>query len=212
MTSALLPPPDVTVQDFFGQWLPEAFARSAAMVPERAPKIRVSLSGAGGGAWDLRVLGNALHVQPAPARDSSGTAPDLWLRQSTDHFLAVFRPSADLPRLLPPGWGALDLLFLDERDVDLLSQIEGRLLLLVLGKRRCRWSVDLAFGTAGVRAGRPRTTVRIDGATYEAVSAGRMAPLQALIGGHIDLDGDRALALQALMLLMARLARKSAQS
>ncbi len=39
------------------------------------------------------------------------------------------------------------------------------------GRRRRRWSVDAAFGPAGTRAGRPRTTVTIDAATCERLGA-----------------------------------------
>ncbi len=51
----------------------------------------------------------------------------------------------------------------DPRDVDLVRQISGRLAFEIEGRRRRRWAVDVGFGKAGVSAGRPRTTMRIDG-------------------------------------------------
>jgi hypothetical protein len=101
-----------------------------------------------------------------------------------------------------------DLLFADPRDVDLVRQISGRLAFEIDGRRRRRWTLDVGFGRAGVSAGRPRTTVRIDAATFEGVRAGSMAPMQALLDGRLKIEGDRALAMQLLLLVVGRLGRR----
>jgi hypothetical protein len=132
----------------------------------------------------------------------------VWLRQTAADFRAAFETDPDLPPLLPPGWSALDLLFLDPRDVELLRQVSGRILVEVEGRRARRWSLDVAFGKAGVTAGRPRTTVRIGGATFEGLAAGTIPPMQPLLDGRLAVEGDRALAMQLLLLLGSRLGRR----
>jgi len=113
------PPPDVGVAEFFERWLPEAFAKSSRRGPLEGPVVRATISGEGGGAWELQVREDELSVN-APARD----APAVWVRQSTaDLRAALGAPDPDLPALIPPGWSALDLLFLDPRDVELLRQV-----------------------------------------------------------------------------------------
>jgi putative sterol carrier protein len=68
--------------------------------------------------------------------------------------------------------------------------------------------VDIGFGKAGVSAGRPRTTIRIDAATFEGVRAGTIAPMQTLLDGRLKIEGDRALAMQLLLLAGSRLGRR----
>jgi hypothetical protein len=201
----LRPPPGISATTFFSSWLPEAFAGSGTAGLASAPSVRVTLSGEGGGDWRIRAEEDGLAVTAlAPGRHDD---IDVWLRQTAADFLAVFDPGPDLPELLPPGWSPLDLLFLDERDVALLEQISGRIALEIAGKRRRRWTLDLAFAKEGISAGRPRATVQIDAATYDGLRAKTIAPMQALLGGKVKVDGDRSLAMKALMLVGARLAR-----
>jgi hypothetical protein len=133
--------------------------------------------------------------------------PDVWIRQTVADFRAALEGDQDLPELLPPTWSALDLLFLDPRDRELLRQIDGRALLEIAGRRRRRWALDVGFGSGGVEAGRPRATVRVDGDTFAEVRDGRVPPVQPLLNGKLKLEGDRALAMQLLLLLGARLGR-----
>jgi hypothetical protein len=201
----LRPPSGISAPTFFASWLPEAFAGSGTAGLASAPAVRVTLSGEGGGDWRIRADEDGLLVEPlSPGRHDD---VDVWLRQSAADFLAVFEPGPDLPQLLPAGWTALDLLFLDERDVALLEQISGRIALEIAGKRRRRWTLDLAFAKEGISAGRPRATVQIDGTTYDGLRAKTMAPMQALLGGKVKVEGDRSLAMKALMLVGARLSR-----
>jgi hypothetical protein len=198
------PPPDIAVGDLFERWLPEAFAAAGHRAPDAAPTVRASISGTGGGSWDVHAEGTALSVGQAGREP-----PDVWIRQSVaDLRVALGAPDPDLPALLPDGWSVRDLLFADPRDVDLVRQISGRLAFEIDGRRRRRWTLDVGFGRAGVSAGRPRTTVRIDAATFEGVRAGSMAPMQALLDGRLKIEGDRALAMQLLLLVGGRLGRR----
>ena len=101
------PPPDIAVAELFERWLPEAFAAAGHRAPAGAPTVRVSISGAGGGTWEVRADDTTLSVGPA-----SKEPPDIWIRQSVgDLRVALGAPDADLPVLLPAGWSARDLLF-----------------------------------------------------------------------------------------------------
>ncbi len=198
------PPPGIAVSEFFEVWLPEAFTKSGRRGPLEGPVVRATISGEGGGAWDLRASEDTLAVEVADR-----APPNVWVRQSaTDLRTALGAPDADLPTLIPPGWSALDALFLDPRDVELLRQVSGRVALELEGRRRRRWTVDVAFGPVGVAAGRPRSVVRVDGDTFDGLRTGAIPPMAPLFDGRLKIEGDRALAMQLLLLLGSRLARR----
>jgi len=197
------PPPGITVVDFFERWLPEAFTASGRRAPGDAPVVRASISGGGGGSWELRASDDTLAVEKP-----GGPPPDVWVRLSAaDLLVALGAPDPDLPALLPPGWSALDLLFLDPRDIALVRQVSGRIAVELSGRRRRRFQLDVGFGSAGVSAGRPRTTVRVDSATFEGLRSGALPPMKPLLDGRLKIEGDRALAMQLVLLLGSRLAR-----
>jgi hypothetical protein len=198
------PPAAISASEFFTTWLPEAYAAGGCQAPDDAPLVRVSITGPDGGEWSIQAEDARLNVTAG----AGGAPAQLWIRQSAADFRATFGGDPDLPDLLPPGWGPLDFLFLDPRDRELLRQIDGRLLIEINGRRRRRWSLDLATGKNGLGAGRARATVRVDGTSYDALKSGSLPPLKALLEGRIGVEGDRALAMQALMLLGARLNRR----
>jgi SCP-2 sterol transfer family protein len=203
------PPPGTTPALFFQSWLPEAVAAAGRLPAADAPVVEVSLSGPGGGARRVHAGEGGLEVTTIAggARPRGDDDAEVILRQSVADFAAAFTRDLDLPELLPGRWSALDLLFLDPRDVALVRQMAGRILLEVSGQRRRRWALDAAFGKEGRAAGRPRATIQIDGPTYEGLRTGTLAPMQALLAGKIKVDGDRALAGRALLLVGARLSR-----
>lgn len=204
------PPSGISVTELFERWLPEAFAASGRTAVSDAPVVRATISGTDGGSWDLRLTDDGLHVERVErAEKGDREAPDVLVRMAAvDVLAAVVTPDPDLPVMIPPGWSVLDLLFLDPRDVALVRQVNGRIAVEIEGKRRRRFRLDVGFGKAGVSAGQPRATVRLDGATFEAVRTGTMAPVQPLLDGRIKLEGDRALAMQLLLLLGSRLGRR----
>jgi SCP-2 sterol transfer family len=201
MSSWDRPPIGIPIADFFQTWLPSAFQAAGRPAPADAPRVRATLSGAGGGSWDITPEDDRLAIEPPSAR-----LPDVWLRQSVEDFRAAFDGDPNLPVLIPPGWSALDLLFLDPRDTELLRQVSGRALVELAGRRARRWSFDVAFGKAGASSGRPRTTIRLDGDAFEGLQGGTLPPMQALLDGRLSIEGDRTLAMQIVLLLGSRLA------
>ncbi len=205
MSAVSRPPAGTSASQFFETWLPAAYAASERRAHAAGPIVRAELSGPGGGVWEVRADEDGLTVgAPTP----QAGAPDVLLRQTAADFVAAFAGDPDLPEIMPPGASPLDLLFLDPRDADLLRQVAGRILVEVEGRRRRRWSFDVAFAKAGIDAGRPRTTIRVDGATFAGVTSGQIPAVQPLMDGRIKIDGDRALAMQVLLLLGTRLARR----
>jgi hypothetical protein len=198
------PPPDVAAAELFERWLPQAFVAAGLRAPPGAPRLRVSISGGGGGAWDLDATGETLSVASA-----GRAAPDIWLRLTEpDLRVALGADDPDLPAIAPPGWSMRDLLIVQPADVDLVRQISGRIAIEIQGRRRRRWVLDVGFGAGGVSAGRPRTTVRLDAPTFEGLRGGAVAPMQPLLDGRLKIEGDRALAMQLLLLVGSRISRR----
>jgi hypothetical protein len=198
------PPPHVTPADLFERWLPQAFAAAGWRAPPGVPRLRVSISGSAGGPWDLSAAGDSL-VVTAGSRET----PDIWMRLSEPDLrvlLGVADP--DLPAIAPPGWSMRDLLIVQPADVDLVRQISGRIAVEIAGRGGRRWTVDVGFGAAGVSAGRPRTTLRLDAPTFEGLRSGALPPMQPLLDGRLKIEGDRALAMQLLLLVGSRISRR----
>jgi hypothetical protein len=198
------PPPDIAFAELFERWLPGAFAATGQRAPAGTPLLRVSVGGADGGAWELALAGTELRTTK-PGR----TPPDIWLRLSAaDVRVVLGHADPDLPQIVPVGWSARHILIVDPADVDLVKQVQGRILVEIEGRRRRRFALDVGFGKAGVSAGQPRTTVRLDGPTFEGLRSGAIPPMQPLIDGRLKIEGDRALAMQLLLLVGSRLGRR----
>lgn len=180
-------------------WLPEIFSAASKKWESTSPCLRLSLSGSG--EWELQILDGQLEVERlAPSRGVRREDPDIWIRMSTADFLAVLFPSEDLLEFLPESANIADLFFAEAQDMEILGKLDGRIKFELEGRRRRRWSVDVAFGLPGMRAGRPRTTVSIDSGTCEKLASRALSPLQALLAGRLRVEGDRTLAMQVLML------------
>src|SRR5215831_15273113 len=119
------PPPDIAFADLFERWLPTAFAATGQRAPAGTPVLRVSVSGAGGGAWELALEGDKVVVEAAGREP-----PDLWIRISgPDLRVALGGADPDLPTIVPATWSARQLLLVSPADIDLVKQISGRILI-----------------------------------------------------------------------------------
>jgi hypothetical protein len=206
MSPASRPPAGADATAILEAWLPAVFAPSHERWEGTSPALRLSLSGPGGGDWELQIADGQLQVaRMTRALGTRPVDPDIWIRMPAADFLAVPFPSEDLIEFLPANADLVDLLFAQAQDVELLEKLDGRIKFELAGRRRRRWSVDVAFGRAGMRAGRPRTTVSIDSGTCEKLAAHALTPLQALLAGRLRVDGDRVLAMQVLMLVASRI-------
>jgi SCP-2 sterol transfer family len=199
------PPADASATAIIESWLPEISSSAGKALEGTSPRLRLSLSGVDGGEWDLQIADGVFVAKRCtrsigPRRDD----PDIWIRQSTADFLAVIFPSEDLFELMPATIDVVELLRPDSQEIELLEKLDGRIEFELEGRRRRRWSVDTAFGRAGMLAGRPRTTVSIDAGTCEKLAARTLNPLQALLAGRLRVEGDKTFAMQVLMLVATR--------
>lgn len=200
------PPAGSDAPSIVEAWLPELFASTSKKWEGDSPELRLSLSGPGGGDWTLQVVDGRLAVEGVVRMVGvRAEDPDVWIRMSAVDFLAVPFPDPDLFDFLPQNADLIDLMFAQAQDIELLRKLDGRVRFELEGRRRRRWSLDVAFGVSGMGAGRPRTTVTIDGGTCERLAERSVTPLQALLGGRLRVDGDRVLAMQVLMLAASRI-------
>ena len=200
------PPAGATPTDILETWLPAAFAAAPRPWEGSSPTVRLTLSGSQGGEWEIEVAEGSLSVRRTMSTIGVRVPdPDIWIRMPTTDFLAVPFPSRDLFDFLPANADLMDLLFARAQDMELLDKLDGRIKFELDGRRRRRWFVDVAFGLAGMRAGRPRTTVRIDSGTCDKLAERSLTPLQALLAGRLRVEGDRLLAMQVLMLVASRI-------
>ena len=200
------PPVGLDAPTIIESWLPQAISARGKTWEVNSPCLRLSLSGAGGGEWELQIVDGKLCVERLiPSIGVRREDPDISIRMCATDFLAVLFPSEDLFDFLPGSANVADLLFAEAQEMELLGKLDGRIKFELEGRRRRRWSVDAAFGPSGMRAGRPRTTVSIDGGTCEKLAARAMSPLQALLAGRLRVEGDRTLAMQVLMLAASRI-------
>ena len=199
--------PDVTLTPaaVLKQWLPQRFGEVGHALPPDCPKLRVTIRGALPPADVMLVASERqLEVQDA----SSSSDPDIWIRLSAEDFHSLLHGDPNLPALVPPERDLIDLIVVDMGDFDRFAQMSGRIAIEILGGKRRRFCVDIAFGPAGFAAGRAKSTVSIDGPALQAVLEGSKPPLAALLEGRIKLQGDRALAMQAMMLMATRTTRR----
>lgn len=171
-------------------------------MPPDCPRLRVTVKGEA----DLLFApsGTDLNVS---TRFSDGEA-HVWVRLSAADFRALLHGDPDLPALLPAHRDLVDLMLVDAGSLDAFSLLAGRLALEITGRKRRRFTLDVAFGETGFKAGRPRSTISIEGAALESLMNGSKPPLAALIEGKVRVDGDRALAMQTLMLVAAQTSRR----
>lgn len=203
------PAPTATPAEILETWLPAQIVRDGGGFVGASPCLRVSLSGPGGGQWDLALDEGHLSVVPLASLPGAPRPadPDVWLRLSVPDFHAVFHGDADLPDFSLRNFDLATLWNPGAADLEAFEKLAGRIRFEIAGRRHRRFALDLAFGRQGVLAGRPKTVVSVDGGTCEKLSKGTLNPLQALISGQLRVEGDRGLAMQVLLLTASRLRR-----
>jgi hypothetical protein len=198
-----LPPAGTSAQEFFERHVPQAFATNP---PSDAGALDVvlgvRLEGDGGGEWRFHLKQGALRVEPGSVEDAAFTVIQsvadwrgaLWEgrggafgRQSQ----ALFRPGAQASSARPgPGPGAMS-----PAALGLLQQLRGVIKMVVTGGQGGDWSVAFKLGP-GAPPAEPTTTVTVSAADAEALERGELDPMQAFMGGRIQVAGDMALLMQ----------------
>ena len=191
--------------EFLEDWLPRAFA--AAEVPDEVKavdlELGVQLEGEGGGEWLFQLLNGSLDVRAASREAAAFTLVQtvadwrgaLWEGRGGaigKGASSVFRPAAlagvDTASgglLKPPGPAALAQ----------MRALDGLLSLVVTGAEGGDWGVRFKLGPGEIPA-EPNTRVTLSADDAAALERGELNPIEALMAGRIQVDGDIALLMQ----------------
>lgn len=199
---AEFPASPISAAEFFERFLPRAFAEAG--LPEALRDVEacfgVCLEGAGGGEWLVDLRAGSLRVDPGTREGASVTVVQsvedwrgaLWEgrggevgRQAASLFQPGARADSRIGDLVAPAVAAL-------------AQVEGLSGLVrvcVLDGDAGDWSLGLLLG-AGDVPGEPTTTVSLSAEDVDAMARGDLGPLEAFMGGRIQVQGDVALLMQ----------------
>jgi len=192
---------------FLEQWLPQAFA--AAEIPEEARNVDVQvgvcLQGDGGGEWVFEVKDGALTVQPGSREDCAFTfvqSVDDWRgalwegrggaigRQSVALFKPGSQPAAGAGGPGQMGAGPPNAAALEE-----MRKLDGVIRMQVTNAEGGDWAVGFKLGPGPIPE-EPTTTVSITAEDAAALESGELDPMQAFMGGKLQVQGDMTLMMQ----------------
>lgn len=229
---AEFPAAPVSPQRFFGAWLPAALAEAGPLpgVGEGELSLGFCLEGEGGGAWACRLRGGRLSLRAAPAAEC--VCDITYIQRAADWQAAVwagrggalgaaaarlFRSFAALPAGGAEGGAAWLRALAGLRKLDGLVRLAitggaggageggesaGEVGAAAGGEGGGDWELALRLGPGPILA-RRSCTLRASAEAADALARGEISPLAALLGGRIEVRGDRKL----LLRLTARLRR-----
>ena len=203
-----LPDSPLSPTEFFGNWLPQAFAEAGPMAGSDGVdvKLGVHLEGEGGGEWVVHLADGKVDIQAAPRGDAAFTfvqSVEDWsgaLWQSRGGALGkgaslFFRPGA-LKEAATAGAGPDGGPLGGAPSPKALAQMEqlsGLIQLVVSGDDP--WSVGLQLGPGPIPE-EPTTTVSVSSEDAAAMEAGELDPMTAFMSGKIQVQGDMTLMMQ----------------
>jgi hypothetical protein len=191
----------IPASEFFERYLAEQIASRGVPPAARALELTlgVALTGSKGGEWTLRLAGGALALR-AEARARAGIS----LIQSVGDFETALwsEPGAPLRSLLRSEWPTGSLTETEAAGVASraarvfaeLSALDALLRLRITGLASGIWTLDARLGP-GALAREPDAVITLPIEVAEALLAGRLRPLDALL--KIQIEGDYGLLLAA---------------
>ena len=213
---AEFPASPIPAAEFFESFLPRAFAEAGLPDDLRAVEVRfgVCLVGAGGGEWLVHPRAGTLRVEPGTRAGAAVTVVQsvedwrgaLWEGRGGEigrQAAAVFQPGARttsrVGELAAPLAAALEQ----------MQGLSGLLRMCVLDGDAGDWSLGVMLGPGAIPS-EPTTTVSLRAEDVEAMARGDLGPLEAFMGGRIQVEGDVTLLMQIQAIQMqAALGRPS---
>ena len=217
---AEFPASPIAPKEFLESWLPQAFAE--ADIPDDARnvdlQVGVCLQGDDGGEWVFEVREGALAVasgsREACAFTFVQTVEDwrgaLWEgrggaigRQS----VALFKPGSQSAAPAGPGQmgpGPPNAAALEE-----MRKLDGVIKMCVTGAEGGDWAVAFKLGPGPI-PDEPTTTVSITAEDAAAMESGELDPMQAFMGGKLQVQGDMTLMMQMQAIQMQAAAAAAA--
>jgi len=199
---AEFPAAPIPAAEFFERFLPRAFAE--AELPESLRGIDacfgVCLEGKGGGEWLVQLRGGKLRVEPGTREGAAVSVVQsvadwrgaLWEGRGGEvgrQAAALFRPGAAAAsragELVAPAVAALAQ----------AEGLSGLVRVCVEDGDAGPWSLGLQLGPGAVPP-EPTTTVSLRADDVDAMLRGELGPLEAFMGGRIQVQGDVALLMQ----------------
>ncbi|MBX7098028.1 MAG: hypothetical protein K1X89_09970 [Myxococcaceae bacterium] len=171
-----------SAQRYFTEWLPrQGGARVAGPATAR---IRVVVTGDGGGAWDLEAGPSGLTAGP------QGTAPaQASLELSVEDFRELFLGTS----LAPAGVERSDLCFLNPQVRSLIGAAPGVVQLEIDGVAGRTWRMRVVFGDG---AGTEPTTVTLPREAFTRLLTRESVPPALMESGDLQFTGEPHLAMQ----------------
>lgn len=199
---AEFPAEPIRASEFFERFLPQAFADAgfAEALAELAVPLGVLLEGEGGGEWLLEVRGGSLRVEVgsrATAAFSVVQSVEDWQGALWEgrggaigrHAAGVFRPGGSaasrIAELVAPSAAALER----------MQTLAGLVRVCVTDGVGGDWALGVKLGPGEIPA-EPTTTVSLRAADADAMASGELNPLEAFMGGRIQIAGDLTLLMQ----------------
>jgi hypothetical protein len=202
-------------EEFFEGFLPKAVADAGMSDALRALGVAlgVRLDGKGGGEWLLQVQNGKLHVEPG----SRATAAVSVVQSVADWRGALWegrggafgRQAAELFR---PADGAAsrigDLVAGSAAALEQVQALSALLRVSVTGGEGGDWSLAVKLGPGEIPS-EATTSVSLRSEDADAMARGELNPLEAFMGGRIQIAGDVTLLmqLQAIQMQAAEAAR-----
>jgi hypothetical protein len=201
-----LPSPTISPSEYLEQWLPRAFAE-AGLPPGSAGldvALGLLLEGEGGGEWVIRISGGAVSV----SRGSRDATPVTYVQRVADWRGSLFEGAGGAvgegasrffrPHALraAPGTATQQLAAAPTpAALTELAKLDGVVRMEVTGGASGDWAVAFKLGPGAIPS-EPTATLRMHADDAAALSRGELDPMQAFLGGKVEVLGDMTIVLQ----------------
>jgi hypothetical protein len=201
-----LPNRATSPSEFLELWLPRAFAEAG--LPPGSEGLDVSLGllleGEGGGEWVVRIAGGGVSV----TRGSRSATPVTYVQRVADWRAAIwdgaggaigegasrfFRPAA--LRATPETAAQQIAAAPTPAALAELAKLEGVVRMEVTGGASGDWAVAFKLGPGAIPA-EASATLRMTAEDAAELASGALDPMQAFLGGKVEVLGDMTIVLQ----------------
>lgn len=197
-----LPTKPVSASEFFERFLPKAFASAGLgeALDTLGVPLGVHLDGRGGGEWLLELRGGRLRVERGSRATAAFTVVQsvedwrgaLWEGRGGEigrRAMGLFRPAdgavTRIAELVAPTASAFGR----------LQALSGLVRIAITGGEGGDWALGLMLGPGEIPA-EATTTVSLRAEDADAMVRGELGPLEAFMGGRVQIAGDVALLMQ----------------
>jgi hypothetical protein len=192
--------------EYLEQWLPRAFA--AAGLPPGSEGLDVSLGllleGEGGREWVVRIANGGVTVTRGPRE----ATPVTYVQRVADWRASIFEGAGgaigegasrffrpDALRIVPDGAAQQIAAAPTPAALAELAKLEGVVRMEVTGGASGDWAVAFKLGPGAIPS-EATATLRMHADDAAALARGELDPMQAFLGGKVEVLGDMTIVLQ----------------